>query len=99
VVIGVETDVFEVVVFATGANALLRVRCARRQTRNRAGPLIDLGLLLAEEDRHKLVHAGIGEQQIRRVGHQARRRHNGVLLRLEEVEERLADFGARHLGN
>ena len=58
VVIGVEADVFEIVVFATGANAFLRVGDARRIPRR---------FLLTEEDRHELVHAGIGEEQIRRV--------------------------------
>jgi hypothetical protein len=51
---------------------------------------------LAEEDRHELVHAGVREQQVRRIGQKARGRHNGVLLRLEEVEERLADLRTRH---
>ena len=45
------------------------------------------GFCLAEEDRHELVHAGIGEQQIRRVGQKRRRRHNGVLFLAEEIEK------------
>jgi hypothetical protein len=48
--------------------------------------------VLAEEDRNELVHASIRKQQVRRIGQQARRGHDGVLLRLEEVEKRLADL-------
>jgi len=63
VVVGVETDVLEVVVLAAGANALLGV----------GGPPGRVGALhLAQEDGHELVHAGIGEQQIGRVGQKAR---------------------------
>jgi hypothetical protein len=89
VVIGVEADVFEVVVLAAGADALLGVGRAA----GRVG-----ALHLAEEDGHELVHAGVGEEQVRRVRHQRGRRDNGVLLRLEEVEERLADLRAGHGG-
>ena len=96
VVIGVEADVIEVVVFAAGADALLRVGGARRQSGNGAGPFVHVGLPLAEEDRDELVHARVGEQEIWRIGQQARRRHNRVLLRLEEVEKRLADFSTGH---
>ncbi len=58
VVVSVEPDIFEIIMFASGANAFLRVGHARR---------IPLRLLLAEKDRHELVHAGIREEQIRRV--------------------------------
>jgi len=54
---------------------------------------------LAQEDGHELIHAGVGEQQVGRVGHEARRGHDGVLLRPEEVEKRLADFSGRHTKN
>src|SRR2546429_4580829 len=56
VMIGVEPDIFEVVVFAASANAFLRVRDARRIPRR---------LLLAEKNGHELVHARVGEKQIR----------------------------------
>ena len=59
--IRVESDILEIVMFSAGANALLRVGHARR---------IPLRFLLAEKDRHELVHAGIREEQIRRVGQQ-----------------------------
>ena len=57
-----------------------------------------VGFALAEEDGDELVHAGVCEQQVRRIGHQGGRRHDCVLLRLEEVEERLADLRGRHHG-
>ena len=86
VVVGVETDVFEVVVFAAGADAFLGVGSAARLVGTFG---------LAQEDGHKLVHPGVREQEVRRIGQEARRRHNGVLLRLEEVEEVLPDPAAR----
>ena len=61
---------------AAGADALLGVGGAAGGVR--AG-------LLAKEDRHELVHAGVGEQQIRRGRHKAGRGHNGVLLFLKEI--------------
>jgi hypothetical protein len=33
-----------------------------------AGPAGDVGAIFAEEDGDELVHAGVGEEQIRRVG-------------------------------
>ena len=83
--IGVEADVVEVVVLAAGADAFLGI----------GGAAGCVGAFrLAEEDGHELVHAGIREQQVRRIGQEARGGDDGVLLRLEEVEERLADFVA-----
>ena len=61
VVISVEPDVFEIVVFPPGANAFLRVDNARR---------LPGRLLLAEKNGHELIHAGVGEKQIRRVRHE-----------------------------
>ena len=89
VVISIEADIVEVVVFAAGADTLLRVRRATRNVRT---------FCLSEKNRDELVHAGIGEQKVRRVGHERTRRNYGVLFRLEEVEERLADLrGCHHL--
>ena len=73
---------------AAGTDALLGVGGA-------PGRVGALGL--AEEDGHELVHAGVGEQQVRAVRQERGRRDDGVLLRLEEVEERLADLCAGHL--
>jgi hypothetical protein len=64
--------------FSAGANAFLRVNDAWRFPR---------GFLLCKKDRHELIHAGISEQQIRRVGQKRRRRHNGVLFLVEEIEK------------
>ena len=81
-VIGIEADVFEVVVFAAGADAFLGVGGAARF----------VGAFgLAKKNRDELVHAGVREQEVRRIWEQAGRRHNGVPLGLEEVEEVLAD--------
>ena len=76
VVVRVHSNVVEVVVLATGADAFLGVGGAAGGVR--AG-------LLAEEDRHELVHAGVGEQQVGRVRHEAGRRHNGVLFLLKKI--------------
>ena len=59
VVIGVEADVFEIVVLAAGANAFLGVGHPRR---------IPGRFLLPEKNRDELVHAGVGEKQVGRVG-------------------------------
>ena len=63
VVVGVETDVFEVVVLTAGADALLGIGGATRGIRT---------LRLAEEDRDELVHPRVGEEQVGGVRHQAR---------------------------
>src|SRR5439155_17429635 len=52
VVICVEADIFEVVMFPSSANALLRVGHAGWLPR---------GLLLAEKNGHELIHPGVGE--------------------------------------
>ena len=87
VVVGVEADVFEVVVLTAGADALLGVGGAAGGVR---------ALRLAEEDRDELVHPGVGEEQVGGVRHQARRLDDRVLLRFEEIEEGLADLGGGH---
>ena len=87
VMVRVEPDIFEVIVFAAGANALLGV----------GGASGSVGAFdLAEKDGHELIHAGIGEEQIRRIGHQTGGGHNRVLFRLEEIEKALAYLGASH---
>ena len=85
--IGVKADVFEVVVFAAGADALLGVGGAGVGA-----------FFLAEEDRLELVHAGVGEEQGWIVQGNDRRRWNesvSVLLD-EEIEELLANLGGGH---
>ena len=71
VVIGVQADVFEVVVLAAGTDALLGVRGAGGRARDGAGPFIDVGRALVEEYRDELIHAGVGEKQAGRIGHEA----------------------------
>src|ERR1043166_7695382 len=87
VVISVEPDVFEVVVFPAGANALLRIGDARRLPRR---------LLLAEKNRDELIHPCIGEKEVRRIRQERRRRHNRVLLLAEEIEKALPYFRRGH---
>ena len=36
----------------------------------------------------------IGKQQVRRIGHEARRRHDGVLTALKEIEKVLPNLAA-----
>ena len=96
VVIGIEADVFEVVVFAAGADALLRVGGAGGQTGNGAGPLVDVSGALIEEDGDELVHAGVGEEQAGGIRHQAGGRHNGVPLGFKKIQERLSYFSRCH---
>jgi hypothetical protein len=64
--------------FASGANTFLRVGHARWFPRRP---------LLAEKDRDELVHARIGEEQIRRVGYKRRRRDTRVRFLAKEIEE------------
>jgi len=59
VVISVESDIFEIVVLPARADAFLRIGHARR---------FPWRFLLSKKNRHELVHPGIGEKQIRRVG-------------------------------
>src|SRR5437667_5393623 len=87
VMICVESDVFEVVMFPSGANAFLRVGDARRIPRR---------FLLSEKNGHELVHASIGEKQIGRVWHERRRSHNRVLFFAKEIEKTLTNLGASH---
>ena len=87
VVVGVQAHVVEVVVLAARADALLRVRRARRQVG---------GLLGAEEVGYELVHTRVGEEQVGRGRQQAGARHDAVLLLAEKIEERLADLGGSH---
>ena len=87
VVVSVEADILEVVVLTARADALLGIGGAAGGVR---------ALRLTEEDRDELVHPGVGEEQVGRVRHQARRLDDRVLLRLEEIEEGLADLGGGH---
>ena len=64
VVIGVQADVIQIVVFATGPDALLGVCGPSIKCRNRTGPLGDIGFSFAQENWNELIHASIGEQQV-----------------------------------
>ena len=96
VVIRIQPDVFEVVMLAAGSDALLGVGGARVLARDSASPFGNVWRALPQKNRHELVHAGVGKKQVRRVGHQTRRRHDRVLLRFLKIEEGLAYFRTRH---
>ena len=94
--VGVPANIIEVVVLAAGADAFLGVGGAGVGRGDDAGPAGDVGFALVEENGDELVHAGIGEQEAGRVGHERRGRHDSVLLLREEIEKRLADLGGGH---
>ena len=87
VVVGVEADVLEVVVFASGPDALLGVG------RPRVGRLH-----VTEKVGHELVHTRIGEQQIGGAGQEGGRGHHGMAALGKEIEEGLAKLGGGHGG-
>jgi hypothetical protein len=87
VMVGVKSDILEIVMLASGADAFLGI----------SGTPGGVGALhLAKKNRHELVHTSVGEEQVRRVGQQTRRGHSRVLLLAEEVDEGCADFSAGH---
>src|SRR5690606_11460562 len=86
VVPGGVADVLEVVVLATGPDALLG-----------AGRPVVGSAIEAEEDVLELVHPRVREQQGRVVRrHDRARGDDRVFLRFEEAEETLTDFGRFH---
>ena len=96
VVIGVEADVFQVIVLAAGADALLRVGGAGGASGERPGPLVNVGGALVEENGVELVHAGVGEEQAGGIGHEAGGGHDGVALGFEKIQEGLSNLSRRH---
>ena len=96
VVVGVQAHVFQVVVLAAGADALLGVGGTGGQAFvEDAGPGVHVRAALAQEDGHELVHAGVRENACAVAAGVADvvTGDDGVLLLLEEVEEALADLG------
>ena len=96
VVVGVETDIIEVVMFSTCPDAFLRIGGTEVGAGQRARPLGNIRRLLGEEKGNKLVHTSVRKKQVRRVGHEARGRNDCVLLLAEKIEERLADLSGCH---
>ena len=84
--------------FTAGADALLGICGARVQAGDGVCPARDIGGFAAKEDGDKLIHPSVGEEQVRRIRQQARRRDEGVFFLAKEVEERLTDLGASHHG-
>ena len=87
VVIRVEPDVLEVVVFTSRANAFLRVGDPRRVPRR---------LSFAQKDRDELIHPRVREKQIRRIWQKRPRRHDGMFLLAKEIEKALANLAVCH---
>ena len=81
-------DLFEIVVFAAGADALLAG----------GGATIAVGRLFhTEEDLLELDHPGVGEEQRRVIARdEGAGLANRVLLFREVGEELLTDFGGKH---
>ena len=78
VVVGIESDILQVVVLASGADALLGVGGASR----------GIGAWgCAQEDRHELVHPGVREEKIGGIRQQTRGGDDRMLLAAEEIEE------------
>ncbi len=85
VVVGVETDVLQVVVLASGSDAFLGV----------CGPGV-WGFLVPEKIRDELVHPGVGEEKIGRFREKRSRGYDLVFFRFEEIEKGLTDFPGFH---
>ena len=90
VVIGIKPYVFQIVMFPTRPNTLLRVsRSCRRMGK----------FSLTQKNRDKLIHPRIGEEQIRRSRHQTGRGHDRMALPTEELQEPFSDFSRFHRTN
>ena len=86
-VVSVMAYFFQIIVFAADTEAFLRI-----------GATFACGGTVAQDDVFELVHARIGKHQRRVVfDDHRRRRDNKMPLRLEELDERVADFVCSHL--
>ncbi|HZV60744.1 MAG TPA: hypothetical protein VFF42_10395, partial [Candidatus Eremiobacteraceae bacterium] len=82
-----EADVFEVVVFAAGADTFLRGA--------RAGVV---AFFQAKKNILELVHAGVGKQQSRIAMRDERATaHTAMAFTFEKLQEHLTDFVAGHV--
>jgi hypothetical protein len=86
-VVGVETNVLQVVVFAASSDAFLRVGGAGRGVGARCG---------TEEYRYKLVHPRVRKEEVRGIGKEARGGYDRVFLAKKKIEERAADLCGSH---
>lgn len=81
VVVGIEADVFEVVVFTAGADAFLGI-----------GGCGVGGWAFVEEVGDELVHAGVGEEEVGGAGEEGFGGDEGVSAVFEVVDEGVTDF-------
>ena len=95
-VVGVEADVFQVVVFAAGADAFLGIGGAGIATGDYAGPAGDVRFAFAQEDRDELVHPGVGEEEVRGIGQKAGGGNDRMFPLTEEIQERLPNLFSCH---
>jgi len=85
--VGVEPDIFEIVVFASGTDTFLGI--------GSAGGFVGAGDFVPK-DGDKLVDRGVGEEEAGRFRQEAGGRHNAVAFALEEIEVALTDLGGSH---
>src|SRR5215469_11636182 len=78
VMISIESDIIEVIMFTAGSDAFLGIGHSRGCIRR---------FLLAKKIGYELVHARVREKQIWSTGEQARGRHNRVLFFAEKIQK------------
>ena len=62
--IGIKTDIIEIVVFTAGANAFLGIGGSGIARGNGAGPFTEIGLAFTEKNGDELIHARVGEEKV-----------------------------------
>ena len=72
VVVGIEADIIEIIVFPSGADAFLSIGSAQVRTGDGSRPLRCVRRFLSQEEGNELVHARIREKQVWRIRHEAR---------------------------
>lgn len=84
-VISIEADILEVIMFTPCADAFLSVR----------GP-VEWSFLIAQEIGNELIHTCIGKKQVGRLRKQGCRLDHLMFFGLEKVEKGLSDFLSLH---
>ena len=63
-VIGIEADIIEIVVFAASADAFLGIGGSGIACGNGTGPFTEIGLACPEKEGDELIHARVGEEEV-----------------------------------